>query len=336
MALLVPAAAQAADKVVTVGPPKPLAKAGAPASADDNAFYPKKVKVARGETLQFKFAGFHNVMFVPKGQDAPRLEAPDPANPISGLNDAAGNPFHFNGMPRLVVNPLAGAPAGDGKVDGSTFQNSGIPQDIATAKYALKFTGKPGSRYTLLCAIHPGMKLDVRVAERSGDVPGAKKVAKAARQQYRKAAKLATKLAKAKVKKNTIQLGSDKGTVAHFAFFPSTLTVKAGTDVTFAMSKESTEIHNVLFGPKELQDQIGQSLITPDASGALVLNPLTFYPSDAGKLPSLTKTVHGNGFLNTGAVPPSASATVTAGEAGTYRFICSIHPFMEGTLEVTP
>jgi plastocyanin len=38
--------------------------------------------------------------------------------------------------------------------------------------------------------------------------------------------------------------------------------------------------------------------------------------------------------FDTGNIDPNASATVTLAKAGTYKYHCSIHPFMHGTLVV--
>jgi plastocyanin len=41
-----------------------------------------------------------------------------------------------------------------------------------------------------------------------------------------------------------------------------------------------------------------------------------------------------DGSFDTSAIAPGAAATVTQSKAGTYKFHCSIHPFMHGTLVV--
>jgi plastocyanin len=57
-------------------------------------------------------------------------------------------------------------------------------------------------------------------------------------------------------------------------------------------------------------------------------------------LPAYDGTGHGNGFLNTGvldreaATPSPPSAQVTFSKAGTYDYICLIHPFMKGQIVV--
>ncbi len=81
---------------------------------------------------------------------------------------------------------------------------------------------------------------------------------------------------------------------------------------------------------------------TPGPSGppTLVFNPVDAFPSDVPALPAYDGTGHGNGFLSTGvldrdaATPSGPSAQVTFSKAGTYDYICLIHPFMKGQIVV--
>jgi plastocyanin len=47
-----------------------------------------------------------------------------------------------------------------------------------------------------------------------------------------------------------------------------------------------------------------------------------------------TFTADNGKSFNTGDINPNASATVTVSKPGTYKYHCSIHPFMHGTLVV--
>jgi amicyanin len=86
--------------------------------------------------------------------------------------------------------------------------------------------------------------------------------------------------------------GGTTVTISGFAFHPSTLTVKAGTKVTFTQEDGSVQ-HNV----------------RSTGTGAKTLNS-----------PNLSK---------------GQSYTITFTKPGTYTYICSIHPFMKGTVTVT-
>ena len=68
--------------------------------------------ISAGDSVTFSSATFHTVTYT--GGKAPAgLFIPDPAKGMyTGLNDAAGTPFYFNGLPKLIYNPAAFAPAG--------------------------------------------------------------------------------------------------------------------------------------------------------------------------------------------------------------------------------
>ena len=115
--------------------------------------------------------------------------------------------------------------------------------------------------------------------------------------------------------------------------FPSTLTVKAGTRVTFSMSAQTREIHTASFGPKSYLKSLANSFESP------VFSPIATYPSSPSSI-VLTPASHGNGFANTGALdrdsgtPLPASREIDFKTPGVYHFQCLIHPFMHGTIIV--
>ncbi|MGW2253946.1 cupredoxin domain-containing protein [Kitasatospora sp. NPDC001660] len=82
--------------------------------------------------------------------------------------------------------------------------------------------------------------------------------------------------------------GAQQVTVVNYAFSPSTLTVSAGTTVTW--TNNDADAHTV--------------------------------------------TSSGSGPLNSGTLNQGASYSYTFTTPGTYAYICSIHPFMHGTVVV--
>jgi plastocyanin len=337
--LLVPAAAaQAATKDVYAGPPPKGLLKGLPPVAQDNAFYPKRITVARGDRVSFKILGFHNVLSVPKGTEAPALFVPNPADPVSGAKDASGADLWFNGQPRIAPNPQVVAPAGRKVIDGSELVGSGIPLAGPPEPFVVRFP-KAG-RYTYLCSVHPGMKGTVTVKQRRSNVPSKRQDARRVRKQARDAAKLAKRLMAGDGVPGgrTILAGNDRAGVATLAFFPARTTVKVGQPVTFKMSRRTMEIHNVAFGPEDFIGGLAQSFFGPQG-----VDPMTAYPSDPPGTPLVYDGAnHGNGYLNTGildreaATPQPASATVTFAKPGTYEYYCVVHGAeMKGTVRVT-
>jgi plastocyanin len=332
-ALLAPAAAQAATKTVYAGTPPKGALAGVPPTTVDNAFYPATVKVHVGDSVSYKFLGFHNVFFPPKGKAAPGFAVLDPATPVSGVKDAAGADMWFNGLPSAFFNPLVAAPTGSKVINGKGNHGSGLPSG-PKFKYKVRFS-KTGS-FTYYCSIHPGMKGTVQVVAKSAKAPSKADDAKRVKKQASAAAKLAKQLLKEPPPAgNVVNVGNDKKGINSLAFFPATKTIKAGESVTFQMPGSSTESHNVAVGPEDyvLSHEIGGE------NGPL--NPFVVYPSDPGALPPLTPTTHGNGFLATGILdtqkgsPFPNKASITFTTPGTYVYYCNIHqPDMKGTIVV--
>lgn len=346
LALLVPQTATAATKSVSAGPSEH--PHGMPEGGDVNQFFPAKIKVRRGDSVSFAFNGFHDIYFPGRGGTAEPLAVADPDSPISGVDDAAGNPFWFNGQPRLIVNPAIAGPSGDGVVDGGKqADGSGLPAggDGPPPPWKAKFT-KTGS-FTYFCSVHPGMKGKVKV-KRGKRVPSTRADEARAARQLAKAVKRLKKDAKyAGPGGAAVAAGNDTKGTALLRFFPDELTVKAGTPVKFSMTGRSGEVHNIGVAPEAYVEEQSQALIAPDFSSTppkLVLNPVIFLPSDPpSAFPSHSTTLHGNGFINTGALdrigasPQPDQGTITFSEPGTYQFWCFIHaPDMRGTVTVTP
>jgi plastocyanin len=335
-ALLAPTAAQAATKTVYAGPPPRGALSGVPPTTTDNAFYPAKVKVHSGDSISYKFAGFHNVIFPPKGDPAPGFALIDASKPVSGATDAAGQPMWFNGQPSAAFNPIVAAPTGSKVINGKGTHGSGLP---ASEKFTYKVRFAKTGKFTYYCSIHPGMKGTVQVVKKSSRVPSKAADVKSRKKQARSAARLAKQLiADGDPGGNTVNVGNDKKGIASLTFFPASKTVKAGTAVTFQMPGSSTESHNVAFGPEAYV--LSQTIEGPNGS----LNPFVIYPSDppTAPLPPLGTTNHGNGYQSTGlldtdkASPFPNKQTITFSTPGTYVYYCNIHqPDMKGTIVVT-
>ena len=336
--LLVPAGAQAATKTVSAG--LPLAKAaGMPADSAGNAFYPRAVSVNAGGKVAFQIAGLHNVVFPVKGQDPEPFHAPVAAAPVAGVKDAAGADFWFNGRPNWALNMSQVLPAGDKVVDGKALEGSGVfTGQGAPPDYVVSFPRKGTYRY--LCTIHPGMEGTVKVLPKGAAAPSRAKDARTAAKQAARTVELADKLTAETPQGDVVRAGNDKREVAFFAFSPGVRSVQAGGSVTFAMAKDSREMHNVVFGPQDVLEATAAAFISPSAAG-VGYDPLSVYASDPGDL-VLDGANHGNGFASTGLLdadkrtPFPAAAKVTFAKAGTYTYICTVHgPSMNGTVEVS-
>jgi plastocyanin len=101
------------------------------------------------------------------------------------------------------------------------------------------------------------------------------------------------------------------------------------------MSKNSFETHTATFGNTATLKALAKGF-----TGA-VFPAQGVYPSDPTQPVTESLTSHGDGFAGVGALDnDSATKTIPSSgkidftQAGTYHFICLIHPFMHGTIVV--
>ena len=342
------AAGAATTKVVYAGtPPNTKALAakllgkGVKALGQDNpginAFSNQTVTINQGDSVKWVglAANFHTVDLPAKGgADLPLFVA---GKTVTGVNDFAGSPFWFNGLvPSLGFNPQLLARTGGSTYNGSSRVDSGLPA-APKSPDTLKITfTKPGV-YKYFCDVHAGMFGTVVVRAKGKPVPTRKQDAAALTRQLTTDILAANKLTKIKQPANHVSLGmSTRQGVELFAMFPATLSVKAGTVVTFSMSANSREVHTAAFGPSKYLTTLADSVAGP-APDQQALYPSS--PPPAGPI-QLSPTSHGNGFANTGALdrdsstPLPSSGRIDFNTPGTYHFICLIHPFMQGTIVV--
>lgn len=118
-----------------------------------------------------------------------------------------------------------------------------------------------------------------------------------------------------------IDVGYGTGTVAAQAFGPGAATVVVGDSVRFTIT--SDEVHTVTFGDGPAN--------MPPANW-----PVSGWTAPAGPPPWEFGSVQydGTGFLNTGIAVKGSTATVEFTEAGTFAYLCAIHPGMAGTVTV--
>lgn len=338
------ALAKPLTKTVVAGPPPTVNKIAAklvPKSfvktyhPDINAFFNKKTTINVGDTVSFQIAGFHTIDLPGKAGAALPLIVPG-STLVSGVNDAAGNPFWFNGkVPNVGINSALLAPSKGKTYNGSARLDSGLPSPAGPPKpFKVKFT-KAGT-YKYFCDVHPGMVGTVVVKPAGKTIPTAKQDAKALTAQATADVKRALKASKPKLPANTVSLGeSAPGGVELFTMFPATLTVNANTVVTFQMSKDSFETHTATFGDATTLKTLAKGFegVAFPAQGV--------FPSDPTQPITESPTSHGNGFANLGALDtnPKSTTIPSSGKidfttAGTYHFICLIHPDMRGTIIV--
>jgi plastocyanin len=344
--LMTPAVSSAKTKSVSMGVPGKAQKAFRSNTGDANDFFPHTVAIHAGDTVAFVPNGFHTIDFVPKNKKTLNLFVP--GAPVSGAKDAAGADFWFNGLPAQDFNPLVFAPPG---AWGKSFTyrpsrriESGAPLGEKLKPVKVKFP-RTGT-ITYYCDIHPGMTGVVKVVRRSATVPSARADAKTVAAQVKRDLSLLKTVNTFSPGSGVIQIGgAGKHGVESYNFFPKSPTVKAGTTITFRMPTKSTEPHTATTGPGNPESEPNSYLgKLADSFNGPAPDPAAVYPSDqpGGTPASLTPTLHGNGFWNSGVLdsvvgsPLPASNQVTFAAPGAYTFHCMIHPFMKVTVNVTP
>jgi len=316
--------------------------AGTPKGATLDAFLPSAITINAGDSISFSSATFHTVTFAPK--PAP-LFVPDPAKGTYGsVADAAGDPFYFAGLPKLIYNPAALAPYGPKTISGKTAASSGVLSPPGNKPVSATYTFPAPGVYHLFCQVHPGMKATVVVKQAGGPVPKTptQVTAQALTDVAAGWAKAKAEVAATKPPANTVVMGIGV-TSAMLAYFPRVLTVKAGTTVTF-VNRSPSEVHNVVFGGKKYFAAISKKtdLLPQGPKSPNQVAPFLPFGSDPKGQITYDGTNHGNGFFVTPltagnqAVPLPHASKVTFTKPGRYSYFCWIHgPDMSGTIVVT-
>lgn len=359
LALALPSGAMAATKTVLAGKPPNWAKLAPKTlgakfvkqyAPDVNDFFLHRVTIHVGDRVSFVATGPHTVDLPGRSnEDLPFLL---PGKPVTGVNDAAGNPFWFNGkVPTFGSNPALVGPSGGTTYNGTTRIDSGR---LIGAPKPFNVTFTKAGTYKFFCDVHKGMIGYIVVKPQGTPVPSTKQDATALTAQVKADMAAAKRLAVQKTPRDQVALGAAGGQgVELYAMLPSRLNVKAGTVVRFSMSAKSLDDHTATFGPKPYLTWIANAFVP---GGTFQPQPVWtgVYPSEPKQPILLTRTTHGNGFANTGVLDATtcgtfpttigcgnpiatrpASRRIKFGQPGVYHFICVFHPWMRGTVTVT-
>ena len=301
-----------------------------------NTLLPGTVTIEKGDKVTFTVFGFHTVTLPGKNAKLPGLIVPSGQNNPT-QNDPGGAPYWWGGVtPLLQINPAALGPSGGKVFNGTKTVNSGGVQGNPP-KFTVTFT-KTGT-YTVRCLVHPKMKGKVRVVSNSTDT-AAKRKARAAKERAAQKATALKTIAKAKkVAGNTVEIGPGNAKAQPLAYYPANRKVAPGSTVNFKMTGKN-EVHTVTFGPKAFVNAVAK---TTFQGQGLELAGEGMYPSDppTAGVPSLTPTIHGNGYLNSGimsdpgsGIPGPKTFSITFPVAGSFEYICLVHPEMRGRITV--
>jgi plastocyanin len=373
LSLAFPVAAQAKVKTVYEGLPikdqskflNTVGANGATLQADAIDYFPHTVTIHVGDSVKFEPTAFRNI-------DIPALKHGKQQKPLAllqigaivqGDNDAAGQPFWFNGQRpnvffnKAVVPPnprvdysftkVPGAKTVKVTYTGKKAVTSDIPFNAGPPSTQVRFT-RAGT-YTVYDDLHTGAKGSVRVLAKHKRIPSAAADKKALAKQVARDFKIAKGLQEVTLPPNTVDVGSaGNDGVEYFGYLPSTLTVPVGSTVTFRMTGKSFENHTATLSSENADPEAGTNSHLGKIAASFfqpTLDPEGVWPSDQNEPAVLTKTSHGDGFWNSGVLAPASrspapgiipeSRQVTFAQAGTYEIYCMVHPQMHGTVVVT-
>jgi plastocyanin len=278
-------------------------------SVSGNRFYPDKVAIHAGDSVQFNVVGAH----------------------LLAVNRPAGPIFFLFGPPSFSAT-LATP---------TQRVNSSIIGDTGPAAFKLTFAPTlPTGHYTVICGLHIGMTESVDVLP-SGPLPKTQAQYDAAAQKEitRDLDKFSDVAAKADKKtehgnKNpTVWVGAGNKRGSNLSFFPSVITVHVGQTVAFLKTHDPTEPHTVTFGTLPAGGDPIAELIP---SGGNTVNAATGVVNSG-----FLSTKRQFAFYQLPGPFPFVQATefdVTFTSMGTFTYVCAIHDGigMKGVVIVKP
>ena len=301
-----------------------IAGAGAPAQVDVMDFAPHTLKIHRGDTVTWFMAGFHNVDF--NTQPQPLVIAPE-----------------VDGKPTPQLNPAAVYPnIPDKGVYTGGVASSGLPViPNASPTFTLTFDVAPGT-YNYYCDVHPGMMGEIVVVPDDQPIPSPTEASTQGLMELGKnisdgtaafdqALTASQDQMTAGADGATVQMGKMVGLVSLDAFFPYTVTIRAGQSVTWTMEDHTMELHTVTSLPlpsdeEEFLPQAPQGNNPP----AILLGPVAAPSTPSGS------TIHAGDTFNSGLMMMGKSYTLTFADPGVYPYGCFLHDGMLGVVVVLP
>jgi plastocyanin len=301
-----------------------------PANMDLLEFFPKDLKVHRGDTVTWLINSFHNISFVGSTMDT----------------NAAPEQFivngDINGQQVTYINPEITTPTIQ---DGGTYTGgvaeSGLP--IPTPTFSLVIDAEPGTYY-YHCDVHYGapdapdhMEGSITVVDDATSIPGpsdvileaSKEIGDAINQGMGAMASAEQQSSSASNADGaTVTVGVQGGLATVNQFFPMVAVINAGQTVTW-QNTSANELHTVSWPAVPEDQQMGPGT---DANG----NPIFELK------PAVAPTIQDGGDwvtdgpANSGFIAPGQSFTARFPNPGVYPYVCLIHPGMSGVVVVMP
>jgi plastocyanin len=289
-----------------------------------SAFFPSTLKASPGDTIVFKNASSQAPHTITFGVDERRSNQPPVLLPSGEESPVVQQPCYTQDPPtaQLVACPSKQLP----EFTGEGYWNSGFlapapaPAEAGPKEVTLKLADDltPG-QYRYLCVLHGPMVGILNVLEEEGDRDEADVVVEAADKQLASVRSAADAIDDPEIGDGKVAAGWGNEVTAVNRFFPETIEVKAGQSVSWE-SLSSYEPHTVSFGAY----QAG----TPA--------PGSFLPKGPKSGGSYTSGDANSGIFGAKGGPfPEGPFALTFPTAGEYKYVCVLHPGMQGTVKVT-
>jgi plastocyanin len=286
-----------------------------------STFFPSTLKASAGDSIVFTNASSQAPHTITFGVEADRSNQPPVVLPNGTESPVVTAPCfaEAGSTAKLTTCPTKTLPA----YEGSGYWNSGFlvpavaPEGPKEVTLELADSIEPG-QYRYLCVLHGPMAGVVEVVE-EGDREATDAVTETADEQLVEVRAEADGIADPEVGANAVAAGWSGGVTAVNRFLPETIEVKAGSTVTWDAFSDY-EPHTVSFGPnfKAGVPGPGQAPSGPKSGAAY-----TGGEASSGM------------FGKPGGPFPPGPYKLSFPNAGTYAYVCVLHPAMVGTVKVT-
>ncbi len=295
------------------------------------AFFPKTVSVRPGDTLVFENRSSNDIHTVTFGVKGDRTDSPALVTKAGQPNATVFGPCFTTqpAGPDLLSCPSAPAKsAAAPEFTGQGFWNSGqilfpaAPPEAGpkTATVKLAATIAPGS-YTITCLLHPFMQSTLNVVGTDAERLSPAQVSAAADKELgdakTQAAGIAVPAAVPTANGATVTASWGDKVVAVNRFTPETVSIKVGQTVSWTDGSPYMP-HTISFNPP---------FKSPD-------EPNAFLPTGAKSGSRFAGGVAHSGVLGPKPFFPVNGFSLTFTKAGTYPYLCLLHPGMAGTVQV--
>lgn len=290
-----------------------------------STFFPSTIKASPGDSITFTNKSTQAPHTVSFGVAADRSNQPPVVLPTGKFNPAVQQPCSSQQALDKSLTQCPNKKLAD--YDGTGYWNSGVlvpsvaPEGPKRTTLKLSDSIKPGS-YKFLCILHGPMAGVLTVVADEKDRDSSEDVVAAGSDELAKARADANNArAPSITEPNTVNVvaGWSGGVTAVNRFSPETVTVKAGESVTWTAAS-AFEPHTVSFGPNF---QSGNESPGFAPSGLKSGSAYTGGEANAGL------------FGAKGGPFPPGPFTLTFPKAGEYKYVCILHPGMQGTVKVT-